>query len=90
VELQPQPSDRLPVALSRPIVGLGGGPPERVVPARLLPAVAATSFLAGAAIASYTARRRRHREERGGQRRLEVVGSRSLLLDVHLLGRPRR
>jgi len=61
------------------------------VPARLIPAVAATSFVAGAAIASYAARRRRVREVGTAKpRRIEVVGSRSVLLDVHLLGLPRR
>ena len=86
MELEPQRFERLPAPLGGPVVGVGGGPPQRVVPAKLLPAVAATSFVCGAAIASYAARKRRGREE-AHSRRLEVVGSRSLLLDVHLLGR---
>jgi len=64
-------------------------PPQRYVSARLLPAVAATSFIAGAAVAGFAARRQARRRPVEGRRALEVVGSRSVLLDIHLLGRPR-
>jgi hypothetical protein len=72
---------------------------ERSVPAALLPAVAAGSFAAGAAAVGLV-RRRATRAPRavgllGGRgrgrsrgERLQIVGTRSLLLDVHLLGRP--
>ncbi len=89
--------------------------PERtearaVVPAVQAAAVAAGSFVAGAAMVGLAHRRRRHRElvrlggrrglGRGGGRRavsggrgsrgmgelVQIVGSRSLLVDVHLLG----
>jgi hypothetical protein len=74
---------------------------ERSVPAVLLPAVAAGSFAAGAAAVGLV-RRRTMRAQRavgllGGSRRgggrargerLHIVGTRSLLLDVHLIGRP--
>jgi hypothetical protein len=74
-----------------------------MVAATLLPAIAAGSFAAGAAVMSLFTRRRALRRpaarrallRRPGSRasgraeRLEVVASRSLLLDVHLLGRSR-
>lgn len=76
---------------------------ERSVPAALLPAVAAGSFAAGAAAVGLL-RRMRMRAPRGVGRgvgllggsgrtrgrgeRLHIVGTRSLLLDVHLIGRP--
>jgi hypothetical protein len=69
---------------------------ERSVPAALLPAVAAGSFAAGAAAVGLVRRRRprassavgrRPRGRRGGSERLQIVGTRSLLLDVHLIGR---
>jgi hypothetical protein len=82
---------------------------ERSVPVTLLPAVAAGSFAAGAAVMTYVHRRRalpraagplpraagRRRSllRRGGggavQERVQIVGSRSLLLDIHLLGKSR-
>jgi hypothetical protein len=55
-------------------------------------AVAATSFVAGAATIAVLRRRRtrraaaRPRLKRGGGELLQVVGSRSFLVDVHLLG----
>jgi hypothetical protein len=76
---------------------------ERSVPAALLPAVAAGSFAAGAAAVGLVRRRatraprairllgaRGRGQARGRARgeRLHIVGTRSLLLDVHLIGRP--
>ncbi|MFI5004363.1 MAG: hypothetical protein ACHQE6_05050 [Solirubrobacterales bacterium] len=81
-------------------------PMRAVVPAVQAAAVAATGFMAGAAVAGLV-RRRQHRRElvrAGSARRLgrgssggggasraagelvQIVGSRSLLVDVHLLG----
>jgi len=93
------------VRLQRPALGVSRG---RVAAAAGLPAVqaaavAAGSFVAGAAVAGLVHRRRRvalpARKRaagalaRGGQRKpapgqLQIVGSRSLLVDVHLLGVP--
>lgn len=93
----PQPSGgRLPA-----LVGL------RSVPAIQAAAVAAGGFMAGAAVVGLARRKRsstsprrrlvgRSAHERAGHRRaagefLQIVGSRSLLVDVHLLGPvPRR
>jgi hypothetical protein len=73
---------------------------ERSVPAALLPAVAAGSFAAGAAAVGLVRLRRGRvpggvswrpgsaRRRRGATERLHIIGSRSLLLDVHLIGRP--
>jgi hypothetical protein len=72
---------------------------ERSVPVGLLPAVAAGSFAAGAAAVGLARRRRmrarsvvrwRPRVRRDAGERLQIVGTRSLLLDVHLIGRPGR
>ncbi len=75
---------------------------ERAVPRRQLPAVqaaavAATGFVAGAAtvvaISRHVARAggtrspRRRRRRGAGAETLTVLGTRSFLLDVHLLGR---
>lgn len=81
-------------------------PARAVVPAVQAAAVAATGFMAGAAVAGLM-RRRQHRRElvragsprrlargtsgrgasaRGAGELLQIVGSRSLLVDVHLLG----
>jgi hypothetical protein len=62
-------------------------------------AVAATGFVAGAAVVGLARRRRNHKalsRPRGGRRvgaasrrageLVQIVGSRSLLVDVHLLG----
>ncbi|MDE3069839.1 MAG: hypothetical protein KGJ43_03830 [Acidobacteriota bacterium] len=77
---------------------------DRTVPAALLPAVAAGSFVAGAAVVSYVHRRRtppkaaagrrwtllrRRTASAGTQEHIQIVGTRSVLLDVHLLGRGR-
>ena len=78
---------------------------SRSVPAVVLPAVAAGSFAAGLALAELLHRSRRSargragallglregdRRSRNGLERMQIVGSRSLLLDVHLLGRAAR
>jgi len=74
---------------------------ERAVPRRQLPAVqaaavAVTGFVAGAAtvvaVSRHVARRpprtpRRRRGHAAGPETLSVLGTRSFLLDVHLLGR---
>ncbi len=73
---------------------------ERAVPRRQLPAVqaaavAATGFVAGAAtvvaISRHVSRSRapvrRRRKRAAGPETLSVLGTRSFLLDVHLLGR---
>lgn len=73
---------------------------ERAVPRRQLPAVqaaavAATGFVAGAAavvaiqrrVARRPAAGRRRRKRGDGAETLSVLGTRSFLLDVHLLGR---
>jgi hypothetical protein len=77
-----------------------------IVPTVQAAAVAATGFVAGAAAAGLVRRRRHRRElVRSGSRRrvpsggrgaraagelVQIVGSRSLLVDVHLLGVPGR
>jgi hypothetical protein len=80
-------------------------PTHAVVPAVQAAAVAATGFVAGAAVMGLAHRRHRRRElvRAGAKRRLgrgagrggavrgagellQIVGSRSLLVDVHLLG----
>jgi hypothetical protein len=74
---------------------------ERAVPRRQLPAVqaaavAATGFVAGAATVVAIGRRvsnrsrspaRRRRKRDAGPEVMSVLGTRSFLLDVHLLGR---
>jgi hypothetical protein len=78
------------------------GPGRAVVPAVQAAAVAAGGFVAGAAVVGLVHRRRRRttlakgrragRLSRGGRSAnragelLQIVGSRSLLVDVHLLG----
>jgi hypothetical protein len=74
------------------------------VPVALLPAVAACSFVAGAAAAGLARRRRSRALASNGRRsrqlanrgaggmseRLQIVSSRTVLLDMHLLGRPEK
>ena len=72
---------------------------ERAVPRRQLPAVqaaavAATGFAVGAATVVAISRRasnrppaRRRRKREAGPEVMSVLGTRSFLLDVHLLGR---
>jgi hypothetical protein len=94
-----------PITLAE-LVPVSGSPrslvrTERSVPVVLLPALAATSFAAGAAAVGLARRRRiggalaagrrpRRSRGRGGGERLQIVGTRSVLLDVHLIGRPGR
>jgi hypothetical protein len=76
-------------------------PPAAMIPAVQAAAAAAGGFVAGAAVLGLVHRRRRasalskrgRRSRRSGSRRtgvagelIEIVGSRSLLVDVHLLG----
>jgi hypothetical protein len=83
----------IPAALARS----GGG----VIPAVQAAAVAAGGFVAGAAVVGLVQRRQRHSAAiaKGGRRRrgaartasvggelVQIVSSRSLLVDVHLLG----
>jgi hypothetical protein len=91
----------VPAALVE-VVPLGGSDlarPERSVPVTLLPALAAGSFAAGAAAMGLVRRRRARavgvagrrallRGRVGGGERLQIVGTRSLLVDIHLLARP--
>jgi hypothetical protein len=77
---------------------------DRVVPAALLPAVAASSFAAGAALARLAHRWRLHTRSSGGRGlgklgkstgeqgngSLRIVASRSLLVHVHVLGQPEK
>ena len=65
-------------------------PATGVVPARQAAAIAATTFVAGAATVAMVNRRRtksplRKRKKKGGIG--EIVGSNSFLVDVHLLRR---
>jgi hypothetical protein len=69
-------------------------PLRRSLPARQTAAVAATGFVAGAATIVAIHRRSvrkagngRRIKKRGGSDALSVLGTRSFLLDVHLLGR---
>jgi hypothetical protein len=71
--------------------------PPTVLPAVQAAAAAATGFVAGAA--TITLLRRRHsrrlaRSARSGPRRavdmLPIVGTRTFLIDIHLVGRPER
>jgi hypothetical protein len=76
-----------------------GGLIRSVAPATQAMALAASGFVAGAAVVGLAARRRAGaarrpakrrgaREARGGKRGeiVKIVGTRSLLVDVHLLG----
>jgi hypothetical protein len=77
---------------------LAAQPPARaMVPVAQAAAVAAGGFVAGAAVVGLvgrrrartrvlTARRRGGKERTRGAELLQIVGSRSLLVDVHLLG----
>lgn len=86
--------------------GLPSRSARAVAPAIQAAAVVATGFVAGAATAGLVRRRRDRRalartmphrrgaiggggSRRGGER-VQIVGSRSLLVDVHLLGTPGR
>jgi hypothetical protein len=76
---------------------VAGAPTRAMVPVAQAAAVAAGGFVAGAAVVGLVGRRRTRSRGRVSSRRgkkeitragelLQIVGSRSLLLDVHLLG----
>jgi hypothetical protein len=76
---------------------VSGAPARAMVPVAQAAAVAAGGFVAGAAVVGLVGRRRTRSRARVSSRRgkkeisrageiLQIVGSRSLLLDVHLLG----
>jgi hypothetical protein len=91
-----QEVDAVPVLVPAPT--RRGGLIRSVAPATQAVALAASGFVAGATVIGLVARRRGHgargpAKRRGarkaGKRRAEtvkIVGSRSLLVDVHLLG----
>lgn len=82
----------------RPLVPAPARPVTLAMPAVQAVAVAAGGFVAGAALAGIVRRRRKPSAgralKRSGRRsnasgeRLQIVASRSLLVDVHLLGLP--
>ncbi len=80
----------VPEAQSRTVVASV----RTAVPAVQAAAVAATGFVAGAAVVGLAHRRQRRRDVARSKRRfrggagelVQIVGSRSLLVDVHLLG----
>jgi len=92
--LAPEPVVRRELARAR----AGRGLISSITPAAQAAAVAAGGFIAGAAIVGLASRRRARTARalgrgrgRGGRSRRElvqIVGTRSLLLDVHLLGGP--
>jgi hypothetical protein len=86
-----EPVSAAPVLVeARPVARVGAG----VLPAVQAVAVAATSFVAGAATLALLRRHAARRLARSGrvQRRpldtLPVVGSRTFIVDVHLLAKP--
>ena len=93
VTVQDLPSDAMrgPAGVPAPFVRTGGVVPARTVPVAQAAAVAATGFAAGAVTAAVVrGLTKRHAVKaagrRGGRGGLPVVGSRSFLVDVHLLG----
>ncbi|HWK18104.1 MAG TPA: hypothetical protein VNR66_11680 [Solirubrobacteraceae bacterium] len=85
--------DGLPVLAE--VRAIEAAPPSSVLPAVQAAAAAATGFVAGAATLAVVHRRRTRkaaRRQRGLARRasevLPVIGSRTFLVDVHLLGKP--
>jgi hypothetical protein len=92
-----QEVDAVPVLAPEPV--RRGGLIRSVAPATQALAVAASGFVAGAAVVGLAARRRRGAARRPVKRRgarnqggkrggeiVKIVGTRSLLVDVHLLG----
>jgi hypothetical protein len=91
-----QEVDAVPVLAPEP--GRRGGLIRSVAPATQAMMVAASGFVAGAAVVGLAARRRggaarrpvkRRGARKGGKRGgeiVKIVGTRSLLVDVHLLG----
>lgn len=84
-------------SLPAPVVSeelVANGEVRAIEPARAAPlpvvqatAVAATGFLAGAATVALARRRSGRKALKRGRGALPVVGSRSFLVDIHLLGR---
>ena len=99
-ELPPEPDeevvDGLPVLAEVRPIERAGGPIEPAVrpplPAVQAAAAAATGFVAGAATVALVRRRRLARAQRHAPRRpvdmLPIVGSRTFLVDVHLIAKP--
>ncbi len=93
-----EPGEVLEVAEVRALDPFGPTPPPPL-PAQRFPvdargaAMAATGFVAGVATLAVVRRRsarrlvRRRRKARGAAELLPIVGSRSFLVDVHLIGR---
>ncbi len=91
-----QEVDAVPVLASEPV--RRGGLVRSVAPATQAMVVAASGFVAGAAVVGLAVRRRggavrgparRRGARQTGKRRgetVKIVGTRSLLVDVHLLG----
>lgn len=89
-----QEVDAVPVLAPEPV--RRGGLIRSVAPASQAMILAASSFAAGAAVVGLAVRRRGHvarrpagRKQggrRGGGETVKIVGTRSLLVDVHLLG----
>ena len=90
---EPETVDGVPVLAE--VRALERGRPLALPPAVQAAAVAATGFVAGAAtVVAISARRarppaarRRRRRARDAARRCRSLGTRSFLVDVHLLGR---
>ncbi len=85
---RPAPSGPAPLT---PTVAPVAGPPARTVPVAQAAAVAATGFAAGAVTAAFVRTVGRRRAVRAASRRsrrhgLPIAGTRSFLVDVHLLG----
>ena len=81
--------DGLPV-LAADVRVIEPAPPAGVVPARQAAAIAATTFVAGAATVAMVNRRRTKpsRKRKKSKSAIgEIVGSNSFLVDVHLLRR---
>lgn len=95
-----QPSDEETVdgvpVLAAEVRALEPATPRRQLPVAQAAAVAATSFVAGAAavvaihrqVARRAGRVRPRRRRGASAETLTVLGTRSFLVDVHLLGRP--
>jgi hypothetical protein len=91
-----QEVEAVPVLAPEPV--RRGGLIGSVAPATQAIVVAASGFVAGAAVVGLTVRRRGHAARRPAKRRgarkagkrggetVKIVGTRSLLVDVHLLG----
>jgi hypothetical protein len=94
-ELEPQPQDTAETVDAVPVLAEVRPVPRPVasLPAVQAAAAAATGFVAGAATVALVRRRHTRRlSQRNGPRRpvdmLPIVGSRTFLVDVHLIGKP--